>query len=207
MKRSAWAGFLMIELLLYITFLSLDISSIINTNWLKFASILLVALTSLMAYRKTITTALWLTAAADVFLLPLDCCYPIGISLFFLVQMIYSVHLHSNRGLAAQILVFITAVILNGKTDQIAYLAIGYFIAFIINLIHAGATAHREKTKSSRLFIAGLLLFFCCDICVGCYNVCTGAIWSFARVAMWAFYLPGQILILWSAISIQGEPK
>lgn len=105
-----------------------------------------------------------------------------------------------------QMVLLIISAAFTAVTGHIEALAAGYITIFLLNLIHAGSCAFRTGTKTAILFFAGLFLFFCCDLCVGYYNVGSGFLWSFARVAMWAFYLPGQVFILLSAINIKGEP-
>ena len=46
------------------------------------------------------------------------------------------------------------------------------------------------------MFAIGLLLFTCCDICVGAWNL--GLLPGFTRIGMWLFYLPSQVLIVLS---------
>ena len=53
------------------------------------------------------------------------------------------------------------------------------------------------------LFRLGLALFLCCDVCVGAFNapgLFPVPVTAFARVGMWLFYLPGQVLIALSAL-------
>ena len=79
MKRSAWIAFLTAETLLYLSFLFLDLRTGADTKWLKFASILMVALMSFQLNDKIVTAALCLTALADVFLLVLDLRSPASV--------------------------------------------------------------------------------------------------------------------------------
>ena len=54
-----------------------------------------------------------------------------------------------------------------------------------------------------RLFVLGLVLFFCCDLCVGVHNapgLFPAGLTAFARVGMWLFYLPAQVLITLSGL-------
>ena len=51
-------------------------------------------------------------------------------------------------------------------------------------------------------FSLGLCLFIGCDLCVGLHDLSlflsgtgTGPLFSFARVGMWLFYLPSQVLL------------
>ena len=207
MKRFAWIAFLAAEALLYCTFLFLDLQTGADTKWLKFSALLLVAIASLWSGDIIISAALCLTAAADIFLLMLNQWYGLGIFFFFIVQLLYSIHLHSGKVLHMQIVLMILSTIIALITQQIEVFAIGYITVFLLNLIHAASHAAQLRSNQSVLFFLGLLLFFCCDLCVGYYNIGSGAFWAFARVAMWGFYLPGQVLILLSAISQQGDPS
>ena len=196
MKRSVLIPFLIAETLLYVSFLFMDIHTNIDTKWLKFASILLIALMSLQASEKIFTAALCLTAAGDVFLLVLDRWYAIGVSLFIVVQLLYSLHLNDRLIQSIQIALAITSAFLALITNRIEMLVLAYILIFILNLLQTGYQTMKHKTTQIVLFFFGLLLFFFCDLCVGYYQIGSGPLWSFARVAMWLFYLPGQVLIL-----------
>lgn len=205
MKRSLLIALIAVEAILYSTFLLLDLLTGINTNWIKFAAILLVAFFSFQSCSMTIRAALCLTAAADVFLLMLNRWYAVGLLLFLVVQLLYSRHLHSKKILIAQTVLFIVAIVVWILSRKIEALAIGYIVIFALNLIHAGYYADQTHSRQQLLFFLGLLLFFCCDLCVGYYNIASGFLWSFARIAMWGFYLPGQVLIIISSIIAQGD--
>ena len=207
MKRSAWIAFLTAETLLYLSFLFLDLRTGADTKWLKFASILMVALMSFQLNDKIVTAALCLTALADVFLLVLDQWYIVGLLLFCIVQLLYSLHLHSQKMLSMQIVLLIFSAILVLAYRRMEPLAVGYITVFLLNLFHAASFAIRAKGRQTILFAFGLLLFFCCDLCVGYYNIGEGALWEFSRIAMWGFYLPGQVMILLSAVINEGELK
>ena len=207
MKRSAWIAFLTVETLLFLSFLFLDLRTGVDTKWLKFASILMVALMSLQLNDKIVTAALCLTASADVFLLVLDRWYVVGLLLFYVVQLLYSLHLHSKKMLSMQTILLVFSGLLALLYRRMEPLAVGYITVFLLNLFHAASFAIRAKGRQTILFAFGLLLFFCCDLCVGYYNIGKGALWEFSRIAMWGFYLPGQVLILLSAVTNEGEFK
>ena len=203
MRRSMLAAFLIIEALLYGSFLFLDLQT--DTTWLKFASILIIAVMSLLAKNKVFTAALCLTAAADVFLLVLNRWYILGIFIFIVVQLLYSISLDSRKKFYCQLILIFASVTLLLITQNIDALAIGYIMVFLINLLRAGLQYWQKRDKQALLFFSGLLLFFCCDLCVGYYQIGSGSLWHFARIAMWGFYLPGQILILLSDLLFQGD--
>lgn len=207
MKRSAWIAFLTVETLLYLSFLFLDLRTGADTKWLKFASILMVALMSFRLNDKIVIAALCLTASADVFLLVLDQWYIVGLLLFCIVQLLYSLHLHSKKMLRLQIILLSFSVALALVYRRMEPLAVGYITVFLLNLFHAVSFAMKAKGRQTFLFALGLLLFFCCDLCVGYYNIGEGTLWEFSRIAMWGFYLPGQVMILLSAVINEGELK
>ena len=205
MKRATMSVFLTAELLLYCAFLLLDLFTSADTKWLKFAAILLVALMGFRSERREITAALCLTAAADVFLLVLDRWYDFGILLFIIVQLLYAVSMRAKKTIFIQFAIVLIAVVLYFVTGKTEIMACGYITVFLCNLIHAGIIAVIVKDRKTILFFIGLALFFCCDLCVGYYNIGTGPLRGFCSVAMWGFYLPGQVLILISSIIKQGD--
>jgi len=71
-----------------------------------------------------------------------------------------------------------------------------YFVNLCVNTAEAFALA---PSGPSRTFAWGLLLFACCDVCVGAWNL--GLLGNFARVGMWLFYLPSQVLIVLSQLT------
>lgn len=84
----------------------------------------------------------------------------------------------------------------------LALAALIYIVHFaFINLTGAFGKLHRQRRKSDHLFFWGLLLYFICDLFVGIWNMpeTGGVLREIARVAMWGFYLPGQVLIRISA--------
>ena len=194
------------ETILYLAFLGMDIFGIGNTTPIKFVSILLLTLSVLDFREKTVSVALIFTAIADLFLLVLDRWYAAGVLCFILVQILYAARLQRESGssvlsfllpAAAGLLVYTSYGF--GLTEALA----GAYIAlFAVNLLRACLLAKRSPERRWILFAAGLALFFCCDLCVGLHNMPgTGgpALQRFASVAMWGFYLPGQVLIRTSA--------
>ena len=194
------------ETILYLSFLGMDIFGIGNSTPIKFASILLLTLSVLDFREKTVSLALILTLTADVFLLVLDRWYAAGVFCFILVQIFYAARLQKESGssllsfllpAAAGLLVYTSYGF--GLTEA---LAAAYITLFAVNLVRACLLAKRTGNRKWILFAAGLALFFCCDLCVGLHNMPgTGgpALQRFAALAMWAFYLPGQVLIRTSA--------
>lgn len=211
--------FLILEALLYAAFLSLDLSGNLPavSTGLKFAAIALVLLAGLTALRtpdgRTVAAALALTAAADVFLLVLDAHYPVGVALFLAVQVLYTIRLcalsGANRTLhitARAMLALFAAFFIGARFGRLEMLAAAYIVWFFMNLAHSVALAAHLRTKRTTRFAAGLALFFLCDLCVGVHNLPQNALSAFADIAMWAFYLPGQVLIALSTDCFGGVP-
>lgn len=74
-----------------------------------------------------------------------------------------------------------------------------YFTNFLCNVLQSWSL----RGRGTRLFSAGLTLFLCCDLCVGVFNqpgLFPQALDAFARVGMWLFYLPAQVLIALSGL-------
>lgn len=209
--------FLVLEAVLYAAFLVLDLSGSLPavSAGLKFAGIALAALTGITALRtpdgRITAAALFLTAAADVFLLLLDAHYAAGVALFLCVQALYTIRLctlsGANRTLhltARVMLAGFAAFLIGARFGRLEMLAAGYIVWFFMNLLQSIALAAQTRTKRTVLFAAGLALFFLCDLCVGIHNLPQNPLSAFASIAMWAFYLPGQVLIALSTDSFGG---
>ena len=209
--------FLAAEGALYAAFLTLDLLDAYSTlsAGLKYASIVLVLLAGLTALRtrdgKTVAAALALTAAADVFLLLLDRHYAAGVLLFLGVQAVYTCRLcalggtnHTLHLTARAMLAGFAAFFAGARLGRLEMLAGAYIVWFFMNLAHSAALAAQMRTKRTVRFAAGLALFFLCDLCVGVHNLPPNTLSSFASVAMWMFYLPGQVLIVLSTDCFGG---
>lgn len=211
MGRSVSVFFLAVQGVLYAAFLTLDLLNIYGPGvWLKYIGILLCLTFSLLCARwggdGLVFPALALTALADVLLLLVDGLYPLGVLLFLGAQTVYLVRLRRASGesrwlLRAALPLVIGAVIAElGLGTPLNLLAGLYFSQLLVSTLLAWVT------PGQRLFAAGLTLFVCCDLCVAAYNTLapgTG-LYPFARVGMWLFYLPSQVLIALSALPKKG---
>lgn len=215
---------------LWVIFLFLDITNRADSTWIKFAGICLCCLTALLGSGtldgRLVAAALCLTVGADWFLLVLDKHYTLGVALFLTVQGLYAYRLYLFRGKHASVpgfgfrILFLILLIL--CSVQLAYMAYGwrdgpprysvtqtlwstftsllplyYFINLCINTFEAFAL-------KKHTFAVGLLLFACCDICVGAWNL--ALLPSFTRIGMWLFYLPSQVLIVLSQEQEKRSP-
>lgn len=195
--------FPLLELGLYISFLAADIWHLGDSTPLKFVSICLCALTALLGADsrdgRFVAAAQCLTVWADWFLLVRGRDYALGVGFFLLVQLTYLLRMAALRGafskggLALRAVAFLGAVMVLWSGDPLSALALFYFANLLVNLLEAAALGER-------VFAWGLALFVCCDLCVGLWNVpIRPALTEFARVGMWLFYLPSQVLIVLSA--------
>ncbi len=213
--------FLGVELLLYAAFLTLDILGRSGPDvWLKYAGVLLCLVFSLWcALRggdRLVLPALVLTALADSLLLVANRSYALGVLLFLGAQSVYLVRLRLASGrswwpLRASVPLLVGLAMYG--LDQAAplnLLAGLYFSQLLINAILAGTlAAARSKPAPAKwlVFALGLTLFVGCDLCVGAFNspeLVPDGLYSFARVGMWLFYLPSQVLIALSALPEKG---
>ena len=195
---------------LWLSFLFLDLSQMAPSTWVKFAAICLCCLTALLGARtpdgKLVAAALCFTVGADWFLLVRNDHYLAGVGLFLIVQALYSLRIYRLRGggpaspllalrllplvLCGQACLFRPDLLLPGT-------ALVYFFNLCLNALEAFSLG-----KDSKGFAWGLVLFVCCDVCVGAWNLSPllpTALTEFARVGMWMFYLPSQVLIVLSA--------
>lgn len=218
-SRRAVRCFFAVESVLYALFLALDVLSALDTMWLKFTGIALVAVVGLFAGRglenRFTTAALCLTVTADVFLLLLDSHYMLGVALFLAVQTLYTLRLAVCRGdalwrqLLVRLIPALAAAAWTAPYGVTTALPAAYIVWFAVNLLDSLLLAARQPDRRRVCFAVGLILFFCCDLCVGAHNLPASALpaWlpGFAQIAMWAFYLPGQVLILASTDAMGGR--
>lgn len=216
MSRRAVAAFLLAEAAVYAAFLTIDLAGTPGPGVaLKYAGILLCLIFSLCSARRggdrTVFPALLLTAGADLLLLVMQRAYPLGVLLFLVVQSLYLIRLRLASRRVWWLLRAGTPLLLGaalfglGAAEPLPLLAALYFSQLTVNTLIAW-TLHGRRW---RLFALGLTLFACCDVCVGLFNApaflpVPAPLYGFARVGMWLFYLPSQILIVLSALPEKG---
>lgn len=214
MKRPAAICFWTLVGALYALFLVGDLLRAYDTTWLKFAAIALVAVAGFLAgagvENRLTTAALLLTLVADVFLLVLDAHYALGIALFLAVQLLYTLRLAAVAGAAPWRAVLVRAIPALAAGAVLARhgaaLPAAYIVWFAVNLADGVRLAAARAERRRVCFALGLALFFCCDLCVGLHNLpVPQGLGCFVRVAMWGFYLPGQVLILASTEALGGH--
>lgn len=200
--KKAVGLFIALELVMYISYLTADFGFFdADSSKLKYLSIFLClvfsAVFTAQGGERLITSAMVFTLAADYLLLVRNSDYALGLALFCAVQVIYFYVIYRENGKAfvpLRIGLFAAAFVLLWLFDIQSWfnaLAAFYFTSFVCNVI-------QSIGFKSKLFSMGLLLFLCCDICVGIFNLPRLAgtgLYSFATVGMWLFYLPGQVMI------------
>ena len=149
--------------------------------------------------------ALAFTLLADLFLLVLGRWYPVGVACFCVVQLLYLTRIAGLRPeklplrLALRGLLTAAALLAVrqlGALDGLTALSLFYFSQLVCNALESLSLG-----ASCRGFALGLFLFVGCDLCVGLQNLSAwfpaagGPLVEFARIGMWLFYLPSQVLI------------
>lgn len=207
---------------LWLVFLLLDMTRWADSTWVKFAAICLCCAAALTGWKsrdgRLVAAALCFSMGADVFLLLLDreaADRLIGICLFLVVQALYALRLYCWRGRPSPLAWLRLALVLLWTGFSLLepsllplWCAALYFINLCLNTLEAWMLKFKapQDPLASR-FAWGLLLFVCCDVCVGLWNISLflpPPLAEFSRVGMWLFYLPSQVLIVLSQC-LEGE--
>lgn len=204
---------------LWLVFLFLDVTGTADSTGVKFAAICLCCAAALPGARsrdgRLVTAALCFTVAADWFLLVRDDRYTLGVCLFIIVQLLYAYRLYRLRGRATPALllrlalvVLWLALLIIEPTGAPLWCVALYFLNLCLNTVEAWMlTLKSPQGPPLSRFAWGLLLFVCCDVCVGLWNISIflpAPLAEFSRVGMWLFYLPSQVLIVLSQ-RLEGE--
>ncbi|MGN1373383.1 MAG: lysoplasmalogenase family protein [Candidatus Coproplasma sp.] len=209
--------FIAIEAVIYVIFNVLAAMKTPDPIYLKYAGVLLclAVLVAILFLPDTsrdnavMVAALFFTAVSDLFILVLDKYYEVGLITFIIVQSLYLYRLYSDRlkkiyitivaRLVIMVALIITMAVLGKLNLLVAECAI-YITMLVTNVVDAFIIC--RKSVKDLLFAIGLLLFLGCDICVGLHNL--GSVMGVGlpnwllqtvAVAIWAFYLPSQVLI------------
>lgn len=198
---------------LWLVFLFLDLTRMADSTWVKFAAICLCAAAALAGSKsrdgRLVALCLCFTVGADWFLLVRDDHYTLGVGLFIIVQLLYALRLYCWRGrFSLLVWLRLALAVLWGVFSLIEptlfqlWCAALYFFNLCLNTLEAWAMKLKgPKSPPASHFAWGLLLFVCCDVCVGLWNVSLflpAALAEFSRVGMWFFYLPSQVFIVLS---------
>ncbi|MGN0812340.1 MAG: lysoplasmalogenase family protein [Candidatus Coproplasma sp.] len=216
-KSLIFLVFIAVEAVIYIIFNVLAAVGTPDPVYLKYAGVLL-CLAVLLAVllmpgssrdNAVMLAALFFTAISDLFILVLDKYYEVGLVTFIIVQTLYLYRLYADRlkkvfitlgvRIGVMVAIIITFAALGKLNLLVAECAI-YITMLVCNVADAFIVC--RKGVKDLLFAIGLLLFLGCDICVGLHNLGSvlgvtlpGWLVQFVSVAIWAFYLPSQVLI------------
>lgn len=207
-------GFIIVELLIYISFMIMDVFNLRDTSLIKYLSICLIIIFLMinLFINKKIKWyyffGLCFTLVADTFLLLLDSHYYIGLLSFNLVQTLYFLPLKDKIGkwfyiqLLGRGIIFIVCGILGLSLSNIdVFLSVSYMTFFILNIITILIIKNKGELK---LLLIGLIIFLMCDLSVGLYNLgyyfdipynVDKILGDISENLMWFFYLPSQVLI------------
>ena len=211
MKRILSFIFLAVEAILFCTFVTMDIMRLEGENIVKFVAITLVGLMGIMAGRQkdnaVVTAALAFTVLADVFLILIG-HYIAGVCVFIIVQTCYTIRFSfmSGKPLVGELLKRLLPGLILGTTAGVLLksadigITVAYASCFAVNFAHGFELQIYKPSPRHLRFAIGIVLFACCDLCVGIHNLqpsfFSEAMIRNAEVATWIFYLPSQILIL-----------
>ena len=211
-------AFIAIEAVIFVDFNIIVAAQMDDPIYLKYTGVLIclaVAAAMIYFYGKdaaVLTGAILFTVISDLFILVIDSYYEIGVTTFFIAQLFYLYRLYADRLkkiyitlIARAVLIAITVTVL-GVCVGLNYLLVIvsiYFVMLVANCADAFILC-RGGCKNL-LFAIGLLLFVCCDICVGLHNFGSAlgvalpkGLILFAQYAIWIFYLPSQVMIVCS---------
>lgn len=206
--------FYIIEAFLYASFLVLDFYNVSISEYLKYSSILLCLVASLIIFIRKKSSfcmlftflALFFTCVSDYFLLLAhdNSNYIIGVFTFFIVQILYFIVILKRRNFSKFkielfirlgvifLIIFISTLI---KENSLTIVALSYFSQLFINFISSLFLI--KKNKKNAIFSIALFLFICCDIFVGLNNLSFNnqTLTFVFYYLMWLFYLPSQAIL------------
>lgn len=187
---------------LWLTILLLDVSYDPRLTAVKYFAVCFCFLWALFgpatAEGRLTALSLFLSLGADWFLMVRNDRYLLGVALFTSVQLLHALRIGYEGGRLyplSRLSALLPALVL-AERSPLAGACLFYLANLALNVTAALALPRRELAL-------GLLLFLCCDLCVGSWNLRLFP--AFARVGIWLFYLPAQMLIIHS-VPPKGEP-
>ena len=218
---------LIIIVLFYFIFLYIDFFSVktfISSNIIKFISMILILSITLLTGKDSLSTkdnfllkvGIFITVIADILLLLVDNYYIIGIGLFSIVQITYSIRYDFKnrkniiRNFTIIFIVLSLIYILTNtfiiKIDFTILISLYYAICLVSSTIK-GINTYKDKKYpklNSIMITLGMILFLLCDVNVAANNILSSLSISnkfisvFINISffsMWFFYLPSQVLL------------
>ena len=192
----------------------------VNNELVKFLSIVLAVVFSLLYFKPNgvssifLSLAFALTALADYFLAYSTPIKKVpGVFVFCFVQIFYFLYLFSSckskkistvhlitRCVVVAIAITALFAVVGKRVDFLSFISLFYIANLVVNAIFA------YVQKGELLFAIGLTLFICCDIIVG-LNAAINEYIFLSRESIWYklafsdfdlawfFYLPSQVII------------
>jgi hypothetical protein len=207
--RQVDKGWLTIWLLIYLSFILLDISYPIihiDSAIIKYAGIFLCFIYAYTNFRKDsrLVIAMALTLLSDTILM-FTGAKIVGVYVFCFAQFFHTLRLSSASKKFLPLYFFFVFLafafwLLQG-IPAIYAISFVYATGLIINFYLARKWYHADRTSTrSTCALLGLSLFICCDICVGLsYLSGVGFVWPIigvvTNVLVFIFYYPSQILL------------
>ena len=199
---------LVIWVLIYVTFLVLDIALPVfwGSALLKYIGIFLCIVYANQKYNKdyNLQLALLFTFLADTILVWTPYAI-VGVYIFCIAQFLHLTRLTklSNIALAsyAMILTFIFGICVALGLEPFYAIATVYAIELISNVtVSAQRYSSEQKSFRARCSFYGFIAFLCCDICVALrFLAMQGSlpdnIIPLVSYLVWVFYYPSQVLI------------
>lgn len=221
--RSLKYPFILIQLILYFSFLYLDLlgGSIIMSNYIKFAVVTLCLIYVLFngnteRHLFFLRLAMIFTLISDVLILLSD-YYFCGVLTFIIAQQFHGIRISVLRGKMGEkdmiirlllqaiisLLICLTLWKLNIRINGLLAASIFYFTCILTNTVRSLRLAAVIRDKKSIYLAAGMVLFLLCDINVGLFNLSDflsvgqvyNKIYFASSILMWTFYAPSQVLI------------
>ncbi len=179
--------------ILYITFLYFDMVSIqtfISTEMVKFISIILCSIVSILIGKDYVNKedklllqyGLCITIVADYFLLFTN-YFVLGVGIFSIVHILYAIRYERNKTRFTLIRSVIIFLIITGLYLIINFFVIKVELLFLVALFYAISliisVAKSIKAYKYKLFLypnkylitLGMIFFLLCDVNVGIYNI------------------------------------
>ncbi len=187
--------FVVAETMLFLVFVCMDLKRT-DSSVFKYIGIVFCLVFALIDRNAEGSIAFVFTLLADWFLLIRNSQYLYGVLFFVAVQLIYA-HILVRRGcrslLPCRLCLLVLsqgALFLLKRYDLLNAITLFYFSLLLGNLFSS------LTNKKLRIMSAGFLLFVCCDICVGLFNLLErGPAYDAVSLLMWIFYLPSQVLL------------
>lgn len=208
MKRRSNLVWLILWLLIYVAFLTLEIitGKCLAVTILKYSGLVVCFLYVLIYAREDVflVLALLFTLVADG-ILAFDNISESGVLVFILVQSLHLLRFSQIRRTSPIIPLLLAALVIvvgviQKEVPLMFVLAIAYGVLIFTNIYEAYKWHRVDKSGPSRCALFGFILFFLCDLSVGISYLTTTATWPhtiniLTSYFAWVFYLPAQVLI------------